>query len=1560
MTVLDELTTCLGDERAARALVRWGETVGSTVIPVSPRWKPSGMGYTGAALAAVTVSPGPGVVVVKLCPADQWGEHAAHARARRASRLRGGFAERHLAEQVRDPYPVGDGRILTFQSPACGDLRQVVTMAHLRHGEELKSAFRAVVSGLVTDWNRSIEDRSAEPRTVSAFLRGELGALVGQDGPVPAYAAGVDALLLDAARAAWIEIDGVVVPNPLLMAQGNRQLPDPWFQVHHGLAHGDLHLQNVMVPCRRGTPRPEDYELIDLADFAESAPLTRDLATLMLSVLAEKVPVGLVAEQELALLSHVVNPQEAHVAHLAPWLSELLDAMHDACTGVVPKGWLGPWTEQLLLSVQATALRFTTYESLGDAGRWRFFRLAAHAGGELLARQEVAPPASAAEVVSPSSTGTAVMPDPLPRAPLAPVAGPLTSGPRSRTDLPGPPHMAPAVPSDFVERPEEGGDLVRSLLKAAAGEQSESGDAPTAVGLTSAVTGVHGTGGFGKTTLAAWACHHPDVLAAFPDGVLWVQLGQDVSQQRIITEARDLVRLLTGAEPPAYATVEAAGAALGTALDGRRVLLVVDDAWRREDVEPFLRGGGTCVRLVTTRRRGVLDRAAPLVRVDRMSPAQALNLLTAGIDGADNTTVLPLFDRSGRWPLALRLINGVLRSMVHRSGMGLPDVVNEMAGELDRHGLQDPLDAYPDTDTRTVEATVDLSLEELARIPVTGPDSLARLLATACFPEDQHVPYRWLARLWQVSELTARRECVRLDDHSLLAQHDAEGVRLHDVIRDVLRRRDPRAVRQAHRTLLDGQAPLCGGAGWHALAAPDADPAFLDNVTYHLAEADDGVGLNHTTTDFRFLVERVWRSGPTALQVEASRRLRVFLPLGMERYATELGWLVEGEAHLLTGHAQRTDLAITLYSRCLASEQVMRRLHHMGEVLSAGLIAKAPFPDGPDGRLWRVLTGHTGAVHALCWRPDGRVLASGSGDGTVRIRWIDEYDRPELVVDAAGGSGGAVIGLSWSPDVVFLAVGTDWGEVLLVDPSEGLIVRRLSVGDEDRPRVLAAFASDSRAVAVACGKDVRLWHAPFTGESLGPPLPGGRDATCTALSWHASGGLAVGLGDGRIHLWKAEAEGEPVVLDSGQSVVQALDWHPDGKLLTVVGHAATVTLVDCAGTGAAARIYGEERTGATWLQSLAWAPSGDTLFTGDNDGTVFAWRLSWWANVPRLELTDSFSARGVQARAIAPHPQGDRIAVGTRQPAVRLWIPDRQASSEAGPAERVNTVAWSPNGALAAGNTGGRLMLAPVGAENPPGWWSRYAVPAHKGELRALAWAPDGHRLLSIGDDGRLLLWDADRHEVVHTPARKLTYPGAVAWSPDGGWAAAGDNTEVLLWETADWQPASRINLGASVNALAFAPDGSQLTAATSSMELRVVHLDPTGRPTGTVSEWDGHVGSVSAVSWSPDGRHLATAGYDGYVLLWDPAAGQPRCLLEGDGSAVWSVALSPDGARLVAVTMEGSAFLWDTESEAEVCQLRVDNHLSSCSFHPHDGRVVLGGSAGLYLCEVLRQSTKQ
>ncbi|MFI7500966.1 hypothetical protein ACIBVL_21185 [Streptomyces sp. NPDC049687] len=401
-----ELMDLLDDEAAGRALVDWalhGEH-GGTVLPTAPRWRPSGESATGALLTAVTVTPGVGDVVVKVCAADQRGESQAHARAERTGGDR-------IARQMFRPWRMGDGRMLTFQAPAAGSLRDVDTLAALAV-PDLADACAHIIQWLLTGWNPGLENIRAHRRTASAVLRQELDALLSDAGSARAYGARVTGL---DTTTCWIEADGLVLPNPLAMALGVPGIPDPEVSVLPGRAHGDLHLQNIMVPHRDGRARLEEFRLIDLATYAEDAPLSRDVATLLLSALVPRVRERLPAEQERALLRHLVDANlmdpkaDNHLARIVPESARLVEAVRRTCAEIVPEGWRDGWTDQFLLSLQATALRFTTYDNLLPAGRWWFFRLAAHAGGELLRQHRLPVPDSGTPVSPPGQDSRARM-----------------------------------------------------------------------------------------------------------------------------------------------------------------------------------------------------------------------------------------------------------------------------------------------------------------------------------------------------------------------------------------------------------------------------------------------------------------------------------------------------------------------------------------------------------------------------------------------------------------------------------------------------------------------------------------------------------------------------------------------------------------------------------------------------------------------------------------------------------------------------------------------------------------------------------------------------------------------------------------------------------------------------------------------------------------------------------------------------------------------------------------------------------------------------------------------
>jgi len=90
----------------------------------------------------------------------------------------------------------------------------------------------------------------------------------------------------------------------------------------------------------------------------------------------------------------------------------------------------------------------------------------------------------------------------------------------------------------------------------------------------------------------------------------------------------DLITRLTGT-PPGLNTINAAASALGEALGDRRILLIVDDAWRGQDLSPLMQGGPNTTRLVTTRNDYVLPPSAVRQRVDALRGDEALTLLAA-------------------------------------------------------------------------------------------------------------------------------------------------------------------------------------------------------------------------------------------------------------------------------------------------------------------------------------------------------------------------------------------------------------------------------------------------------------------------------------------------------------------------------------------------------------------------------------------------------------------------------------------------------------------------------------------------------------------------------------------------------------------------------------------------------------------------------------------------------------------------------------------------------------------------------------------------------------------
>ncbi|MEU5087312.1 BTAD domain-containing putative transcriptional regulator [Streptomyces sp. NPDC021356] len=180
----------------------------------------------------------------------------------------------------------------------------------------------------------------------------------------------------------------------------------------------------------------------------------------------------------------------------------------------------------------------------------------------------------------------------------------------------------------------------------------------SADGRVMAVSALAGIGGVGKTTLAVHVAHH--ARTAFPDGQLYADLqgaGQRAAEPETVLGS--FLRALGTADSAIPDSLEERAALYRSVLDGRRVLVLLDNARDAAQIRPLLPGTEGCAALVTSRVRMVDLAGAHLVDLDVMSPEEALQLFTRIVGeervASEREAALDVVAACGFLPLAIRI-----------------------------------------------------------------------------------------------------------------------------------------------------------------------------------------------------------------------------------------------------------------------------------------------------------------------------------------------------------------------------------------------------------------------------------------------------------------------------------------------------------------------------------------------------------------------------------------------------------------------------------------------------------------------------------------------------------------------------------------------------------------------------------------------------------------------------------------------------------------------------------------------------------------------------------------
>jgi WD40 repeat protein/tRNA A-37 threonylcarbamoyl transferase component Bud32 len=246
------------------------------------------------------------------------------------------------------------------------------------------------------------------------------------------------------------------------------------------------------------------------------------------------------------------------------------------------------------------------------------------------------------------------------------------------------------------------------------------------------------------------------------------------------------------------------------------------------------------------------------------------------------------------------------------------------------------------------------------------------------------------------------------------------------------------------------------------------------------------------------------------------------------------------------------------------------------------------------------------------------------------------------------------------------------------------------------------------------------------------------------------------------------------------------------------------------------------------------------------------------------------------------------------------------------------------------------------------------------GTVQTVAISPDGKLIAAGGGfyrpraEGWLKVWDAASGEPVWSlPPTSGTTVMSLAFHPGGQSLAVGYGRYsdlnhvgyVRFRRTRDGEPLGDDfgKLVGGVNAVVFDREGRRLAlAALERIEVRDAETHT------LVKAMPGHTKWAYCLAFSPDGRLLASGGWDNKIKLWDLASDAQVREIQGHRGFVEEISFSPDGRQLASVSEDRSARLWELATGRE--QAAFHGHSGSVfalAFHPDGRRILSGGLDG-------------